>query len=227
MEENRLNFYLDEIGHEAPLSAEEETKLWHRKDNGDERAMGRLVEAHLRLVVSVAAKMQGRGLSMDDLVSEGNIGLLKAVLKYDKGRGVPFAPFAVPYIRQQMERALKAEEQQTSVESGRSASSIRSVDAPVSANSNVSLLSVLADGNSVLADSRVYSSAGEEAAERALRCLQGREAQVVQAYFGIGQEHLTMAEIAADMGLKRERVRQIRDRAVRRMRKVYREYIKG
>jgi RNA polymerase primary sigma factor len=188
--------------------------------------MGRLVEAHLRLVVSVAAKMQGKGLSIDDMVSEGNIGLLKAVLKYERAKGVPFAPFAVPYIRKQIERALKAEEQQTSVECGRRASNIRSVDAPISANSNVNLLSVLADGNSTLADSRVYSSAREEAAERALTCLQGREGQVVAAYFGIGQEHLTMAEIAADMGLKRERVRQIRDRAVRRMRKVYREFIK-
>ncbi|MBQ9355727.1 MAG: sigma-70 family RNA polymerase sigma factor [Prevotella sp.] len=227
MEDNRLNFYLDEIGHEAPLGADEERRLWERKDNGDERAMGRLVESYLRLVVSVAAKMQGRGLSIDDLVSEGNIGLLKAVTKYDRGRGVPFAPFAVPLIRQQMERALKAEEQQTSVESGRSASSMRSVDAPISSNSNVSLLSVLADSNSALADSRVYSAANEEAAERSLACLQGREAQVVAAYFGIGQEHLTMAEIADDMGLKRERVRQIRDRAVRRMRKVYRDLTKG
>ena len=99
------------------------------------------------------------------------------------------------------------------------------MDAPLGTKTNMSLLSVLVDGNSPLADERVYSSNAEAAAERALRSLTGREAQVVAAYFGIGQEHLTMAEIAEDMGLKRERVRQIRDRAVRRMKKVYRQEV--
>ena len=100
----------------------------------------------------------------------------------------------------------------------------RSLDAPLGAKPNLNLLSVLVDGSSPLADGRTYSRSQEEQVEKALRSLDEREDRVVTAYFGIGQEHQTMAEIAADMGLKRERVRQIRDHAVRKMRKVFREH---
>ena len=225
MEERKLNRYLDEIGQSALLSAEEERALSARVSQGDERALNRLVEANLRLVVAVAAKFQGKGLSMDDLVSEGNMGLLKAARRFDGRRGVRFAAFAVGIVTRQIEKALKAEADATKIDGKRSSSSVRSMDAPLGTKTNMSLLSVLVDGNSPLADERVYSSNAEAAAERALRSLTGREAQVVAAYFGIGQEHLTMAEIAEDMGLKRERVRQIRDRAVRRMKKVYRQEV--
>ena len=221
MEDNRLQQYFEEMGSHALLSEDQERQLSARALRGDERAVNRLVEANLRLVAHVAREYQRQGLAMDDLISEGNMGLVKAATKYDATRGLRFAGYAVVYIRRAIEKALQRESSEIMLES-RANGQKRSLDAPLGAKPNISLLSVLADGNSPLADGRAYSTALEEQAERALRSLNERETQVVMAYFGIGQEHLTMAEIAADMGLKRERVRQIRDRAVRRMRKVWR-----
>ena len=221
MEDNVLNKYLDEINRESLLSEDEERELSARVLRGDSRALNRLVEANLRFVVSIARQYQGKGLSMEDLVSEGNIGLMKAASRYDATRGLRFVNYAVVHIRRQIEKALKAESSELRVES-RANGETRSVDAPLGAKSNMSLLSVLADSNAPMADARVYSLAVERAVERALTSLNDRESQVVNAYFGIGQDSLTMAEIAHDMGMKRERVRQIRDRALRRMKKAYR-----
>ena len=221
MEDSILNKYLDEIGRGQLLTEEEEQRLSARILKGDERALNRLVEANLKFVVAIARQYQGRGLSMDDLVSEGNLGLIKAAGKYDATRGLRFVNYAVVFVRQQIEKALKVESSEQRVESGKDGYS-RSVDAPLGTKTNMSLLSVLVDRNSPLADERVYNSTVERAVEYALRSLDERESQVVNAYFGIGQDHLTMAEIAVDMGLKRERVRQIRDRAIRRLRKMYR-----
>ena len=137
------------------------------------------------------------------------------------GCDLRFAGYAVVFIRREIERALQHESTDKMLES-RSNGQTRSLDAPLGAKPNVNLLQVLTDGNSPMADGRTYSSALEQQVEHALEELNERERQVVAAYFGIGQEHLTMAEIAEDMGLKRERVRQIRDRAVRRMRKAMR-----
>lgn len=221
MEDSILNKYLDEIGRGQLLTEEEEQRLSARILKGDERALNRLVEANLKFVVAIARQYQGRGLSMDDLVSEGNLGLIKAAGKYDATRGLRFVNYAVVFVRQQIEKALKVESSEQRIESGKDGYS-RSVDAPLGTKTNMSLLSVLVDSNSPLADERVYNSTVERAVEYALRSLDERESQVVNAYFGIGQDHLTMAEIAVDMGLKRERVRQIRDRAIRRLRKMYR-----
>lgn len=221
MDERKLNKYLDEIGRETLLTEAEEQALAARIREGDEQALQRLAAANLRLVVSLAGKYQGKGLTIDDLVSEGNIGLMKAARKYDARPGVRFAAYATGLIRQQIEKALKAESAEQRVELTRSGAT-RSVDAPLGTKANVSLLSVLVDGNSPLADERVYSTIAEKAIEHALYSLDDRERCVVTAYFGLGQDHLTMAEIAQEMGLKRERVRQIRDRAVRRMKKAYR-----
>lgn len=221
MEDSILNKYLDEIGRGQLLTEEEEQRLSARILKGDERALNRLVEANLKFVVAIARQYQGRGLSMDDLVSEGNLGLIKAAGKYDATRGLRFVNYAVVFVRQQIEKALKVESSEQRVESGKDGYS-RSVDAPLGTKTNMSLLSVLVDSNSPLADERVYNSTVERAVEYALRSLDERESLVVNAYFGIGQDHLTMAEIAVDMGLKRERVRQIRDRAIRRLRKMYR-----
>lgn len=221
MEENRLQQYFDEMGSHALLSEEQERQLSARALKGDGRAVNRLVEANLRLVAHVAREYQRQGLAIDDLISEGNMGLVKAATKYDASHGLRFAGYAVVYIRRAIEKALQRESSEKMLES-RANGQKRSLDAPLGAKPNISLLSVLTDGNSPQADGRAYSTALEEQAERALRSLNERETRVVMAYFGIGQEHLTMAEIAADMGLKRERVRQIRDRAVRRMRKVWR-----
>lgn len=222
MEENKLNVYLDEIGHTPLLTEEQEQQLSARIQRGDGRALNKLVEANLRLVVAIARQYQGKGLVMDDLVSEGNIGLLKAAAKYDATRGLRFAGYAVVFVRRQIERALKMESGERRVESSGEGRT-RSVDAPLGAKPNVNLLSVLVDENAPHTDERVHSANVEEAVERALGVLNARELCVVSAYFGIGQEHLTMQEIADDMGLRRERVRQIRNRAVRRLRKVYRK----
>lgn len=222
MEENKLNVYLDEIGHTPLLTEEQEQQLSARIQRGDGRALNKLVEANLRLVVAIARQYQGKGLVMDDLVSEGNIGLLKAAAKYDATRGLRFAGYAVVFVRRQIERALKMESSERRVESSGEGRT-RSVDAPLGAKPNVNLLSVLVDENAPHTDERVHSANVEEAVERALGVLNARELCVVSAYFGIGQEHLTMQEIADDMGLRRERVRQIRNRAVRRLRKVYRK----
>ena len=225
MEERLLNKYLEEIGREKLLTADEEQQLSARVLKGDQRAVNRLVEANLRLVVAVAREYQGKGLPMDDMVSEGNLGLMKAASKYDARRGLRFASYACALIRQYIEKALHAESAEMRVETVRDGLT-RSVDAPLSGHTNVSLLSVLVNDNSPMADERVYNASMEAAVEYALRLLNERESRVVNAYYGIGQDYQTMAEIAEDMHLKRERVRQIRDRAVRRLRQAYKRRLR-
>lgn len=218
MEESILNKYLDEIGREQLLSEEQEARLSARILQGDERALNRLIEANLRFVVVIARQYQGQGLSMEDLVSEGNLGLMKAARKFDATRGLRFVNYAVVFIRQQIEKAVRKESDEQRVESTRDGQT-RSVDAPLGSKANVSLLSVLVNADSPQADQRVYNASLEDAIERSLQTLNERETVVVNAYFGIGEERQTMAEIAERMSLKRERVRQIRDRAVRRLKK--------
>jgi RNA polymerase primary sigma factor len=155
---------------------------------------------------------------MEDLVSEGNLGLMKAARKFDATRGLRFVNYAVVFIRQQIEKAVRKESDEQRVESTRDGQT-RSVDAPLGSKANVSLLSVLVNADSPQADQRVYNASLEDAIERSLQTLNERETVVVNAYFGIGEERQTMAEIAERMSLKRERVRQIRDRAVRRLKK--------
>ena len=218
MEDSILNKYLDEIGREQLLSEEQEARLSARILQGDERALNRLIEANLRFVVVIARQYQGQGLSMEDLVSEGNLGLMKAARKFDATRGLRFVNYAVVFIRQQIEKAVRKESDEQRVESTRDGQT-RSVDAPLGSKANVSLLSVLVNADSPQADQRVYHASLEDAIERSLQTLNERETVVVNAYFGIGEERQTMAEIAERMSLKRERVRQIRDRAVRRLKK--------
>lgn len=222
MEDSGLNKYLDEIGRESLLSAEEERALSERIRQGDERALNRLVEANLRFVVSVANQYKGKGLPMEDLVSEGNIGLLKAAGRFDASKGTRFVNYAVVHVRQQIEKALDQQTEPPRKLNQRSTS----VDAPLGYRANMSLLSVLVNQDAPLADERVHSEVIEDAVEYALGSLDERESRVVDAYFGISQEHETMAEIAEDMDLKRERVRQIRDKAVRKLRKAYKARLK-
>ena len=225
MTENRLDQYLNEIGRTPLLTEEQEQQLSVRALKGDSRAINKLVEANLRLVVTIARQYQGQGADMDDLISEGNIGLMKAAEKYDATRGLRFAGYAVPRIRQQIEKSLPPTPSQREEDKhivspshgGDGRKSLSSLDAPLGIKPNMSLLSVLADSSQPATDSRLYSGTQLEMIERALNGLNERESRVITAYFGIGQDHATMAEIAADMGLKRERVRQIRDRAVRRI----------
>ena len=220
MEDSILNKYLDEIGREQLLSEEEEARLSARIMKGDERALNKLIEANLRFVIVIARQYQGQGLAMEDLVSEGNMGLMKAAGKYDATRGLRFVNYAVVFIRQQIEKALKKESAEQRVESTRDGQT-RSVDAPLGSKANVSLLSVLVNTDSPQADQRVYDANLEEAVERALQTLNERETTVINACFGLGEERMTMAEIGERMNLKRERVRQIRNKAVRQLRKAY------
>ena len=188
MIDNTLNIYLDEIGAKSLLSEDEERRLAARIHAGDERALNKLIEANLRFVVAIARQYQNKGLPIDDLISEGNIGLMKAARKYDGERGVRFVNYAVVFVRQQIEKALKMESAELRVEN---------------------MKDVRDDNSPDVADGVEYS----------LDSLNERELKVVTAYFGIGQERLTMAEIAEDMNLRRERVRQIRNKAIRRMKK--------
>ena len=173
MEDSILNKYLDEIGREQLLSAEEEARLSARILKGDERALNKLIEANLRFVIVIARQYQGKGLSMEDLVSEGNMGLMKAASKYDATRGLRFVNYAVVFIRRQIEKALDKESAEQRVESMRDGQT-RSVDAPLGSKANVSLLSVLVNADSPMADQRVYDANLAEAIEQALMELNER-----------------------------------------------------
>ena len=174
MEDSILNKYLDEIGREQLLSEEQEARLSARILQGDERALNRLIEANLRFVVVIARQYQGQGLSMEDLVSEGNLGLMKAARKFDATRGLRFVNYAVVFIRQQIEKAVRKESDEQRVESTRDGQT-RSVDAPLGSKANVSLLSVLVNADSPQADQRVYNASLEDAIERSLQTLNERE----------------------------------------------------
>ena len=233
MEDSALNRYLDEIGKEQLLTNEEERQLAERIANGDSRALSKLVEANLKFVVTVARQYKGKGVAMEDLVSEGNIGLMKAAAKFDANKGVRFVNYAVVHIRQAIEKAIDQQgglyqvPKDVKQDLARQQSIPLSVDAPLGHRTNMSLLSVLVNKDAPLADERVHSEAIEDAIEYALGTLDDRERRVVNAFFGIDQEHETMAEIAEDMDLKRERVRQIRDKSVRKLRKAYRNKLKS
>lgn len=233
MEGSALNRYLDEIGKEQLLTNEEERQLAERIAKGDSRALSKLVEANLKFVVTVARQYKGKGVAMEDLVSEGNIGLMKAAAKFDASKGVRFVNYAVVHIRQAIEKAIDQQgglyqvPKDVKQDLARQQSIPLSVDAPLGHRTNMSLLSVLVNKDAPLADERVHSEAIEDAIEYALGTLDDREHRVVNAFFGIEQEHETMAEIAEDMDLKRERVRQIRDKSVRKLRKAYRNKLKS
>ena len=233
MEDSALNRYLDEIGKEQLLTNEEERQLAERIAKGDSRALSKLVEANLKFVVTVARQYKGKGVAMEDLVSEGNIGLMKAAAKFDASKGVRFVNYAVVHIRQAIEKAIDQQgglyqvPKDVKQDLARQQSIPLSVDAPLGHRTNMSLLSVLVNKDAPLADQRVHSEAIEDAIEYALGTLDDRERRVVNAFFGIDQEHETMAEIAEDMDLKRERVRQIRDKSVRKLRKAYRNKLKS
>lgn len=231
MADNSLNSYLDEIGRQQLLSNEQERQLSERIMKGDSRAIGQLVEANLRFVVKVATAYRGQGLGLDDLVSEGNIGMMMAAAKFDASHGSRFISYAAPYVRRAIERAI---EQQNGVyrqpkdapERERRYDRTLSVDAPLGRRTGMSLLSVLVNPNATPSDERVYSEAVENAIEMAMLSLSERESQVISRFYGLQYEHETMAEIADDLGLKRERVRQIRNHAVRKLRKAYRKKLR-
>ena len=172
----------------------------------------KLVTANMGYVVTLARQYKSELLSTDDLVSEGAIGLMKAAEKYDASKGKPFVTFAAPYIRRAIEKAIS-----------RLATDIdtRSTDEslPIGSRNNYTLLNVLEDKNALQADATVEEATLTDDLLKCMNVLNEREQRVINLYYGNGYERQTMAEIAETMELKRERVRQVRDQALRKLKK--------
>ncbi|HVP35566.1 MAG TPA: sigma-70 family RNA polymerase sigma factor [Terriglobales bacterium] len=261
-EDKSLDLYLREIGETPLIKAEEEVELAKKIKNGDQTALEKLTKANLRFVVSVAKQYQNQGLSLADLINEGNIGLIKAAKRFDETRGFKFISYAVWWIRQAILQAL-AEQSRivrlplnrvgTLHKIGKISSSLEqefgrepspaeiakelelstlevsdtlkisnthlSLDAPFSTSEDNSLMDVLEDELQPAPDEALLDESLRLEIERALRTLSGREAQVISLYFGLTQEKpLTLEEIGARFNLTRERVRQIKEKAIRRLR---------
>ena len=255
-----LDKYLQEIGREELVSPEEEVELAQRIRKGDQKALEKLTKANLRFVVSVAKQYQNQGLSLPDLINEGNLGLIKAAEKFDETRGFKFISYAVWWIRQSILQALAEQsrivrlplnqvgslnkinkalskfeqenERQPSSEelsemidvpkdkisdtlrvSGRHVS----VDAPFVEDEDNSLLDVLPNDDSPSADRGLVNESLNTEIERALSTLSSREREIIKSFFGIGCQEMTLEEIGERFGLTRERVRQIKEKAIRRL----------
>ena len=248
-----LDKYLQEIGREDLITVEEEVELAQRIRKGDRVALEKLTRANLRFVVSVAKQYQNQGLSLPDLINEGNLGLIKAAEKFDETRGFKFISYAVWWIRQSILQALAeqsrivrlplnqvgslnieqenerrpspeelADELEIPVDkisdtlkvSGRHIS----VDAPFVEGEDNSLLDVLVNDDSPMADRSLVNESLAREIDRALSTLTEREKEIIQMFFGIGQQEMTLEEIGDKFGLTRERVRQIKEKAIRRLR---------
>jgi len=261
LQEKHLFQYFQEIQKYEPLSSEEERELSARIRHGDMEARDRLARANLRFVASVAQEYRGRGLSLSELISEGNVGLLRAVEKFDGARGFRFISYAVWWIKQAIREALsrhtrtvrlplnriaelgqigRASERLTQ-EYGRSVTAeeisdeiemgedqIRdtlavgrhsvSLDMPWGEENERCLLDVVEDGHASPEEEAMDRVLGEDL-EAVLSSLDDRQADVLRHYFGLGgRERLTLEEIGLQYGLTRERIRQVRDEALRRLR---------
>lgn len=256
-----LDKYLQEIGREDLITVEEEVELAQRIRNGDRVALEKLTRANLRFVVSVAKQYQNQGLSLPDLINEGNLGLIKAAEKFDETRGFKFISYAVWWIRQSILQALAEQsrivrlplnqvgslnkinkafskfeqenERRPSAEelaehldipiekiadtmkvSGRHIS----VDAPFVEGEDNSLLDVMANEDSPNADRSLMNESLSKEIERVLiNTLSDRERDIVKKFFGLGMPEMTLEEIGDEFGLTRERVRQIKEKAIRKL----------
>ena len=260
-ESESLEKYLQEIGREEMISVEEEVELAQRIKKGDRKALERLTKANLRFVVSVAKQYQNQGLSLPDLINEGNLGLIKAAEKIDETRGFKFISYAVWWIRQsilqaiaeqsrivrlplnqvgsvnKINRMLNKFEQENErrpsieeisletnlpeekVDEAMSANTRHvSVDAPFTEGDEGSLLDVLVNDSSPMADRQLVIESLQAEIKQALRMLNERERNVIEAFFGIDGPEMTLEEIGTKYGLTRERVRQIKEKAIRRLR---------
>ena len=256
-----LEKYLQEISKETMISAEEEVELAQRIKKGDQKALERLTKANLRFVVSVAKQYQNQGLSLPDLINEGNLGLLKAAERFDETRGFKFISSAVWWIRQSILQAISEQsrivrlplnqvgsvnkinreinrfeqlnERRPSVdeiaekvdlpqEKIDEAMNINghqiSVDAPFVEGEDNSLLDVMANNDAPMADRELVAESLKSEIQTALNALNERERNVVEASYGINQPELTLEEIGSKFGLTRERVRQIKEKAIRKLR---------
>jgi RNA polymerase primary sigma factor len=257
-----LDKYLQEIGKEELITAEEEVQLAKRIKEGDEEALEKLTRANLRFVVSVAKQYQNQGLSLPDLINEGNLGLIKAARRFDETRGFKFISYAVWWIRQSILQALAEQsrivrlplnqvgslnkinkayskleqeyEREPSTEELAEATDIPvekvadtlrvsgkhiSIDAPLIAGEESTLVEVIPNSDSPSADAQLLKESLEREVERALSTLTERERDVIKLFYGIGVAHpLTLEEIGDKFNLTRERVRQIKEKAIRRLR---------
>ena len=256
-----LDKYLQEIGKEDLITVEEEVELAQRIRKGDQKALEKLTRANLRFVVSVAKQYQIQGLSLPDLINEGNLGLIKAAEKFDETRGFKFISYAVWWIRQSILQALAEQsrivrlplnqvgslnkinkafsrfeqenERRPSPEeladsldlpAEKVADTLRvsgrhiSVDAPFVEGEDNSLLDVLVNDDSPIADRTLINESLSTEVERALSTLTERERDIIKLFFGINTQEMTLEEIGEKFGLTRERVRQIKEKAIRRLR---------
>ncbi|KXB83126.1 RNA polymerase sigma factor RpoD family protein [Prevotella sp. DNF00663] len=256
-----LDKYLQEIGHEDLISVDEEIELARRIRKGDRRALERLTKANLRFVVSVAKQYQNQGLSLPDLINEGNVGLIKAAEKFDETRGFKFISYAVWWIRQSILQAIAEQsrivrlplnqvgsvnkinqilnkfeqehERRPSIEEiaekidipeDKIADAMKvnnrhlSMDAPIAEGEGNSLLDVLTNTDAPQADSQLVQESLQDEISHALQLLNEREKNIIVAFFGIGQPEMTLEEIGNKYDLTRERVRQIKEKAIRRLR---------
>ena len=256
-----LDKYLQEIGHEDLISVEEEVELAQRIRKGDRSALEKLTKANLRFVVSVAKQYQNQGLSLPDLINEGNLGLIKAAEKFDETSGFKFISYTVWWIRQSILQAIAEQsrivrlplnqvgsvnkinrmlnkfeqenERYPSIEEiadkidlpeDKIADAMKvngrhvSVDAPFIDGEDNSLLDVLPNNDATMADNLLVQESLRDEISRALKTLNDRERNIVEAFFGINQSEMTLEEIGDKYGLTRERVRQIKEKAIRRLR---------
>jgi len=257
-----LEKYLQEIGKESMITAEEEVRLARQIKGGDAAALDKMVRANLRFVVSVAKQYQNQGLSLPDLINEGNLGLIKAAKRFDETRGFKFISYAVWWIRQSILQALAEQsrivrlplnqvgsmskiskafsrleqefEREPSAEElaeilelpiDKIAESMKvsgrhvSMDAPFVQGEDNSLIDVMENKDSPKADWHLMKESLKKEIERSLSTLTEREREVLRLFFGIGESYgWTLDEIGARFALTRERVRQIKEKAIRRLR---------
>jgi RNA polymerase primary sigma factor len=265
-EEGSLDQYLRDISAYPLITREEEAALARRIRVGDQEALDKLVRSNLRFVVSVAKKYQNQGVSLSDLINEGNLGLIRAAHKFDETKGIKFISYAVWWIRQAILQALAEQSRIVRVplnragtlhrigkranhllqELGREATHAEiaegmditeeevaktmsisqthlSLDAPMTPGEDNKLLDYLPDDVSASPDEQTFEKALTEAIEESLASLKEREAKILRLYFGLdGEEPMTLEQIGALLGITRERVRQIKEKALSRLRHVSR-----
>ena len=257
-----LDKYLQEISREQQITVDEEVELAQRIRQGDNVALDKLVRANLRFVVSVAKQYQNQGMSLPDLINEGNLGLIKAAMRFDETRGFKFISYAVWWIRQSILQALAEQSRMVHLplnqvgmlnrvnkaslkfeqeherkpspeelaemldlpvekiaESLKQTGRHLSMDAPFAEGEDNSLVDVLSNDDAPRADQGLASESLTHDIDRVLSTLAGRERDIVKSFFGIGTREMTLDEIACEFGLTRERVRQIKEKALRGLRK--------